>query len=423
MSANDSTGITPAEGALIPDTEITPETESNASKKIDSISSIRTGRSTAPKSFRAKFVLFIWRSIPRLFLVGMIALIVMLLGTINEKKQKLEIEKAEAKTPEKPLVNTVVMPLEPGIIRDRINLPGSMEPWTTLDLKAEVGGIVEQILVREGQELRKGEIILHIEKDDYRIAIDRAEAAYKLAVAEFKRDKAVHLKGIISEAQLDITETNMQLAKANLDDARLMLERTTIKSPMSGVVNRIDAEVGLLLSTGDPVGQILRIDKLKAVVGIPESDMPAVAPLSHVDISVQALDDRKITGEKFFLSSSPDTAALLYRLELTVDNPDRDIMPGMFVRADVVKKERKNVIIIPFYSVISRNNEQFVFVEKDGVAVKRLVSLGIMEKWMVEAKTGLNAGEQLIVEGHRDIEDGQKIKVVHTLTESGEYSL
>lgn len=379
--------------------------------------------SSGPASFRAKTVHFIWRSIPRLMLVSLIVLIVMMFGTIKEKKQVLETEKAEAKIPEKPMINTVVMPLMPGIIRDRINLPGSIEPWTTLELKAEVGGIVKQILIREGQEVKKGKVIARIESDDYRIALDRAKAAYKLAVAEFERDKAVHAKGIISKAQLEIKDTNMQLTKANLDNARLLLKRCTIKAPLSGVVNRLDAKVGLLLSTGDPVLQILKIDKVKAVVGIPESDMPAVSLLNRVEVTIKALNNRKIMGEKYFLSSAPGTAARLYRLELSIDNPGRDILPGMFVRADVVKQEQKNAIIIPFYSVISRNDEQYVFVEKDGMAVKRNVSLGIMEKWMVQAASGLEAGEKLIVEGHRDVEEGQAVKVVHTMTEPGEYSL
>ncbi len=376
-----------------------------------------------PKSFRAKTVHFIWRSIPRLFFLSMIVFIVLLSGTIKDKKQALEIEKAEAKSPEKPLVNTVVMPLTPGIIKDRINLPGAIEPWTTLEMKAEVGGIVEQILIREGDELKKGDLIARIENDDYRIALDRAEAGYKLAVAEFKRDKAVHGKGIISKAQLDIKETNMELTKANLDNAKLMLTRCTIKSPMSGVVNHLDAKVGLLLSIGDPVALVLKIDRLKAVVGIPESDMPAVSHLDDVELTIKALEDRKIMVKKYFLSSAPDTSARLYRMELVVENPNRDILPGMFVRADVVKQEEKNVIIIPFYSLISRNGEQFVFVEKNGGAVKRNVSLGIMEKWMVQVVSGLEPGENLIVEGHRDVEDGQPIKVVHTMTAHGEYSL
>lgn len=374
------------------------------------------GAISAPKSFRAKTVHFIWRTIPRLFLIGLIAAIVFLFGSINEKKAAMEREKADAKPPEAPLVNTVVMPLLPGTIKDRINLPGAIEAWTTLQLKAEVGGVVEKMVVQEGDHLKKGDLMIQIESDDYRIALDRAKADYALAVAAYNRDKAVHGKGIIPDSQMDIRKTDVELAKAALDNARLMLKRTTIKAPMAGVVNRLDAEVGLLLSVGDPIGEILEINRVKAVVGIPESDVPAVMPLTQVAVTVQALGDRKVVGKKHFLASAPDTTAHLYRLELAVDNKDHLILPGMFIRADVVKQIRENALAIPIYSVITRNDAQFVFLDDGGVARKRPVTLGIMEKWMVEATGGLHAGDRLIVEGHRDVSDGQKINVVHTVT-------
>ena len=95
----------------------------------------------------------------------------------------------------------------------------------------------------------------------------------------------------------------------------------------------------------------------------------------------------------------------------------------MFVRADIVKKSSDQALSIPFYSIISRNNEQYVFVEKDGVAEKRNVTTGIMEEWMVEITEGLEPGERVVVEGHRDVEDGRKVKVVKTITDPEAYAL
>ncbi len=92
-------------------------------------------------------------------------------------------------------------------------------------------------------------------------------------------------------------------------------------------------------------------------------------------------------------------------------------------RADIVKEQIENSISIPFYSVISRNDEQYVYIEQDGLAVKREVSLGIMENWMVEVTEGLTQGDKLIVEGHRDVEDGQRIKIIKTLSDIGEITL
>ncbi|MBF0210402.1 MAG: efflux RND transporter periplasmic adaptor subunit [Desulfamplus sp.] len=376
-----------------------------------------------PRSSRAKILYFIWRSIPRVILLGMIVLIMVLFGTIKDKMKSIETEKASALIKDKPLINTVIMPLKLSTITESINLPGSIEPWTDLTLKSEIHGSIIEILVKEGNEVKSGEVIARVQTDDYKIALSRAEANYKLAVAELNRDKTVYSKGIVSQAQIEAKQTNVALASTEVANARLMLNRCVINSPISGVITKLDAKKGLLLSVGDPVCQIVQMDRVKAVVGIPESDMPAVATINHVELNIKALNDLKVTGEKYFLSPISDTLSRIYRLELALENQDRKILPGMFIRANIIKQEVKKSVAIPFYSVISRGDEQFVFIEENGVAIKKEVSLGIMQGWLVEVKEGLEAGQNLIVEGHRDIEDGQTIKVVHTVTELKEYGL
>ncbi len=378
---------------------------------------------TIPTTPRAKTVFFIWKLLPRLVLLTMLIFIVAMAMAILKKQESIAADKTKEVGLERQPVNSVVYPLHPLVIRDRLNLPGSIEPWTELELMAKVGGSVTEILVEEGDEVKKGDILARIDDNDYTIAVQRAEAAYKLARADYQRDKAIFSKGVIPEAQLDARETAMLTAKADLDNARLRLSRTTIEAPISGVVRRLDAKVGLLLAVGDPIGQLLRIDKVKAVIGIPESDVAAVRSLEKVDVTLQALDNQVITGSIHFLSSSPDTTARLYKLELEIDNPSRAILPGMFVRADIIKRTVDDAITVPFYSVISRNDEQFVYIEEQGRARKKMVELGIMEKWMVEVRKGLNPGERLVIEGHRAIEDGQEIEVVKVVNSLDEYRL
>ncbi|MFH0783647.1 MAG: efflux RND transporter periplasmic adaptor subunit, partial [Pseudomonadota bacterium] len=215
----------------------------------------------------------------------------------------------------------------------------------------------------------------------------------------------------------------METARADYENAQLQLSRCMVIAPMKGIVRKLDAKVGLQLAVGDPIGEILEIDRVKAVVGIPESDVTAVRGLDAVDISLQALGERTVTGKVHYLSSSPDTVARLFRLELAIDNSAGEILPGMFFRADIVKRTVPDAIVIPFYSVISRNNEQYVYIEEDGVVQKKDVHLGIMEKWAVQVTAGLQGGERLVVEGHRDVEDQQKVKVVKAVTDMKELTL
>lgn len=368
-----------------------------------------------PQNLSGKILYTLWNSLPRLILFAMLLLVVILMLQVKERKETLAREKAAELKREKAPINTVVLPLVPTTITERLNLPGVVEPWADLSLKAKIGGAIVQVAVEEGEEVQQGEIIAQVEQEEYRIAVDRAKAAWQLATAEYNRDKTIFKKGVVAAANLDSRKTAMQTAEADYDNARLQLSRTTITSPISGIIQHLDAKVGLRLAPGDQIARILKMDRMKGMVGIPESDVAAVASLDTVSLSIQALGNENVIGKKRFLSPAPATTARVYQLELELANPLRNILAGMFLRADIVKERKQNAIAIPLYAVISRNGEQYVFVEHDGIAVKKDVTLGIMEGWMVEVTGGLTAGDRLVVEGHRNIEDGQKIRVISTL--------
>ena len=371
----------------------------------------------SPQTNRGKTVHFIWQNLPRFILLCLIILIIIQFSVISKKQKAIIAEKMAVSSQKRPVVNTVIMPLAPTDIRDRIRLPGFIEPWQKLTLSAKVGGAISELFVREGTHVKEGEIIARIETEDYRIGLDRAKAAYHLAVNDYQRDKKLFDRGVTSKAQLEAKKAAVDTAKADMENADLQLSRCSIRAPFAGVINKIHVKKGFFLSVGDPIGELLQIDRVKAVIGIPESDVNAVRKLDQVEVTIKALDNRSETGKVHFLSSAPETYAALYRLELELNNLSRDILAGMFVSADVVKEVEHNVIGVPFFSVISRDNSQYVFVEKDGKAQKREVKTGIMEKWTVQITQGLQPDDRLIVEGHRDVEDGQEIKVVQVVNE------
>jgi len=372
-----------------------------------------------PQTSRGRIVKLVMENLPRLLLLTLVIMIIALSLAVKKKNAHLTAEKAAALSKERPSVNAVLLEVAPGVIHDRINLPGEIAPWTRLEMMAKIRGAVDQVLVIEGQNVKEGEVLARIEEADYRIALDAARANYDLAKVNIERIKRLHEQDIIPTAELDKSENEMLTARAAMEDAALNLSRCSITSPMSGVIRRLDLKKGLMLSVGDPMAELLKIDQVKAVIGIPESDVAAVRSLDKVEFTIQALNDRRITGRKFFLSSSPENQARLYRLELAVDNPRREILPGMFLRANIIKKTVEQAIIVPLYAVLTRNDEHYVFVEKDGMAEKRLVTVGIMEEWHAQITKGLAAGERVIIEGHRDVEAGQQVNTIKLLRGTG----
>lgn len=372
-------------------------------------------KNSKPTSTRAKTVHMLMRNMPRVIVLVLIALIVLLFASMDAEKKRLAEKKAAAQAPERPPVNVVVHPLVPTIIRDRINLPGIIEPWLHLNLLSKLNGTITEVLVSEGDYVEKGSILAHFEEDDYRIALETAKSGYKLAQSEYERDLSMFDKGIVSAAELENRKNKLETTRSAVEQATLQFSRCKILSPMDGVITKLSAKPGLLLNVADPVAEIVQIDKVKAVIGIPESDVAKVAKLQTIDLNIKALDNLQIQGVKHFLSPTPENAAHLYRLELSVANPRGNILPGMFVRAAIIKQQIANAMVVPLYSVISRNESHFVYIAKNGIAIKQEVQLGFLEGWKVHIEEGLHAGDRVLIEGQRSVEDGQSIKIVREL--------
>ncbi len=373
-----------------------------------------------PAPGKRRFVYFIWKHLPRVAVAGLVLLIVLLAVVIGGKQQRLEAARKAAHAEGKKQVNAVVLSLHPRPIEDAINLPGTIEPWTRLELLAKVSGAITEVRVREGDAVTTGQVLAMIDADDYRVALEVARAAHILAKADYERGLSMHQTKVIPTANLESLAARLQTAAAELERAQLQLARCAIKAPMEGVVKRLDAKVGLFLSVGDPVAELLRIDRVKAVVGIPESDVDAVRRLDRVDLTIQALANRHLVGHRHYLAPSPDAGAYLFRLELALDNPGYEVLPGMFFRARLVKQRFPNALAVPLYAIVSRGEEQYVFVAEGGAVRKQPVRLGVIEQWEVQITEGLQAGDQVLIEGQREVEDGQAIQVIKTVDDPKE---
>ncbi len=364
---------------------------------------------------RAKIVRFLLYNLPGLLFILLLAFVAMRVNEqVKAKKAVLEEELRNATAAEVPPVNVVTLELRPAPLRDKISLPGVIEAWRSLQLMAKVAGSVEEIFVKEGDQVRQGQLVARLETKEYQIAADSARAAHELARANLARSESLRSKGISTQASLEEQQNQVRQAKAALEDAELKLSRCQITAPIAGVISRLDAEVGMLVHSFSPapLAEILELERVKAAVSIPESDVAAVRRLKAVQIEVQALGGEKFTAPVHFLAPAPESMARVYRLELALDNPGRRILPGMFVRAEVVKEEQAQALAVPIYAVISRNGEQFVYVEENGLAKRRTVRTGFLEGWQVLVTEGLQAGDKVIVEGHRSVEDGQKVRTV-----------
>lgn len=343
----------------------------------------------------------------------MIALFIVNMGTrIMEKRDNLDEAKKAGLKKDVPAVRVITLTLKPRRLVDKINLPAQVEAFEEVWVKAEVPGQIIDVHIKEGQMVEAGQILVKLDDGDYRARLARIEANYSLAKQNYDRISALVKKKYTPPTELDEIKAQLKDLAAQRNEALLALNRTSIKAPISSLLNKLKAKKGDFVGVGDPVAQILEIDKVKVTVGVPESDVASIFDLEEADVIIEALGKQRVKGKKIFLSRKPSTLARLFDLELKVPNPDRRILPGMFARVELVKNVYEDALAVPLYSIITQDSKHFVFIEKDSHAEKREVALGTLIGSEIHITSGLQPGERVIVVGHRLLDNGQEVEVI-----------
>ncbi len=366
---------------------------------------------------KSKLLRRIWGLFPWAIVLCIAVFIFSLYQDIRTERSRLEKAKQEAIRKDIPSVRVITLTAIPRRLEDTIKLPGYVEPGEDLWVKTEVSGQVVQILTKEGAQVTRGQVLAKLDDRDYRSRLARIEANHRLAKLEYDRIYSLDKKKITAASRLDEIEARLNDVSAQQKEAKLALNRTRISAPIKGQVNEIIAKQGSFLGVGDPVAQILRLSDVKVTVGIPESDVAFFLDLNEATVIIDALEKRRITGKKVFLSRQPRNLARLFDLELEIPNTDGHILPGMFARVELIRAVHENALVIPLYAVINQGDEQFVYIENDGSAKKTPVVLGQLVDWQVHITSGISANDKVIVVGHRLLNDDQPIEVIKNVSD------
>ncbi len=364
------------------------------------------------KAWKQTLLRIVWHSIPVAAVALAVLFVVLPLGRkITAQKADLAEQQASQMKKEQSLTRVITLEMFPEELAETITLPGVAKPWKSLQVVSEVSGKIMEKNIDDGSVVNQGDILAVLDKRDYQNAYDSARASYETALVNQKRFEALSKQQFITQSQVDDIQAQVKTTRAAMENAKLNLDRSTIRSPMDGIVDRSHIEVGSFLGVGDPVAKLLQIHQLKIQVGIPESDVPSVRRIKQFDMVIDALGGKTYTGQYHYLQKTSDDLARLYNLEIRLDNPGFEILPDMFVRVVVVKNRDAKGLGVPMYALVTRNNQTGVFVEDQGRVRFAPVETGFQDGWKIQIVSGLSAGEQVVVVGHRIIEDNELVQV------------
>lgn len=317
--------------------------------------------------------------------------------------------------PEIRSTNISIQRLVPETVEEVFTLPGILEAWENLTLSLEQSGLITWIGPKEGDRLMARQAILRIDQNTLKSNRDRDQIEYDLKMKHLERLNQLLKEKLVSQKAYDDALQGVEIARAKLKQSDIALEKTTLVTPIDGILDDLLVDRGEYGTVGTPAAVVVQVDRLKVLVDIPEKDVTATRVGNRVRVlpsEVKGSEGRGMPGDVIYVSYLADKMTRTYLAKIAIDNKTGLLRPGMIVRVRFIRRILKDVLSIPLYAVIDRDGEKFVFVAENDTAVERQVRLGPIINGNVVVFGGVRQGEDLVIKGQQLLTDGSPVTVV-----------
>lgn len=340
-------------------------------------------------------------------------------------------------------------------ITETIPASGRIQPVVEVKISPDVSGEVVDLYFKEGDTVRRGDTLLRIKQDLYLSQVEQAEAALNALKAEhlrqeaeerqaklaFERSISLYEAEAISESEFEAVKAKYEIAqesvkaarysilsgKAQLKEARENLGKTTIFSPMDGIVSRMNIEKGeRVVGTSQMAGtEMLRIadfSKMELLVDVNENDIVRIGLRDTAQVEIDAYPHRKFRGIVTQIANSAKNIGASFNqvtnfeVRIEILSEEFRLLPGMSATASILTARREGIVTVPLKSIFTRDKDEFVWIAEGGTARQRKVSTGIQDFGRIEVRQGISPGEKVITGPlsaiSKGLADGQKIRIV-----------
>jgi len=355
-----------------------------------------------------------------------LGLLVFLTGCAIPGTNEAEMASSEGTSPAEVSRTPVeVMAVQVEDITETLELTGTAETWDDFAVSSQIPGEVIRLEVEEGDLVQQGQLLLELDQDKRLLEFKSEEAKLQRARVDLgyegkKLDRARALleKGAISESEVDTLEQAVRLAESGVDLAKIQLdllerelEDTRITAPVSGQVFRRLVSLGETINPTEPLFTIIQIDPVKVLTEVSESDLRFVRVEQEVRLDFTAFPDRQFKGVIHRIEPVANPRSGSFPVIVRVSNPRKRIQPGMVAGLALSGRTFSSVLTAPLDVVLDEGGSQFVYLVKDGAAcrVDVMVDRRVGDRAILSGS--LEAGDQLISRGNRNVTHGTPVEV------------
>jgi membrane fusion protein (multidrug efflux system) len=295
---------------------------------------------------------------------------------------------------------------------DAIQIAGTVKASEDASISPEEGGVVKEWKVKKGQYVRKGDLIVILRDEVIKASYDATKAQYEMAELNLEKQKGVYEQQGISELQYRNFQLTRDAARANAELMKARWERTQLRSPIDGVLDNAIPNEGEFAPPGMPIARVVNMGTIKIQAEVPERYAGIVARGMRATITLDALPGDTLDGKVSFAGSTVSTANRALLVEITLSNQLRRLKPEMVSKVKLLRESKSNALLVSENVVqLVDRDRVVVYVEHDGIAEERQVTLGGRQGNQVEVLEGLKPGDHLIVVGFQKLVNGSPVIV------------
>jgi len=295
-----------------------------------------------------------------------------------------------------------------------VPVQGTLEPSVDVQIVAPFPEVLDAVLVKEGQAVRKGEVLARMRIESVGPAAASAESQRRMAAADYERMRNLLKEGAVAQRDMDNAEAALKAAEAQAAMARQGLDDATVRAPFDGVIAQRMVQTGDRVADGDRLFRIVNTDELEFAASVPTDALARVRPGANVALTVSGLEGVTVAGRVARVNSTVDAATRQVKIYVNVDNRDHRLAGDMFASGRIVLAEVRGALTIPSEGVRpGPGGTSVVWAVAGGKAEERRVTTGVRDelRGLTEVKSGLQAGDTAIVSPIEGLASGQPVQV------------
>jgi len=318
---------------------------------------------------------------------------------------------ADAEDRKEEAVPVEVVALERGTIESALRFSATLEAERDVRVLAEAQRRVVELNVEEGDAVRAGSLLVRLQDDAQRSALNKAEIELRQATREFDRQKSLFEQNLVSEQAFNDAALVFDQAGIAVEDARRNLAYTEVRAPFSGIVTERMVNVGDHVTLNQPLFRIVDFDSIVARIYVPEKELPALATGLETRLTAEAIGGKSFFGSVDRISPVVDPGT--GTVKVTVATPRQEGMrPGMYVQVELVTAVNEDALLLPKRSVVYDNDQLFVFRLGDERRVERIKVEPVLEDIEnIEPAGGLSTGDLVVVAGQASLKDNALVRL------------